>query len=97
MQMQPTFKILYFASASSFTQKHSELLPAPLPVHKLFDLLEEKYPGIKEKVLNSCAVSVGLEYVDGEVLRGEANNEERKSVMITVGEEIAIIPPVSSG
>lgn len=95
--MQPTFKILYFASASSFTGKHSELLPAPLPAYKLFDLLEEKYPGMKKKVLNSCAVSVGLEYVDEEVLRAEENNERGKSVMIAAGDEVAIIPPVSSG
>lgn len=99
--MQPTFKILYFASASAYTRKHAELLPAPLPAHKLFDLLEEKYPGIQEKVLSSCAVSVGLEYVDDEVLRrrGEkdAEGEGEAVVVIKEGEEVAIIPPVSSG
>jgi hypothetical protein len=59
-----TFQILYFASASSYTGKSSESLPAPLPLSQLFPLLEGKYPGIMQKVLQSCSVSVGLEYVD---------------------------------
>lgn len=88
---QPTFHIHYFASAASYTGKANESLPAPLPVHKLFDVLEDKYPGIKEKVLSSCAVSVGLEYVDLD------ESAEGKRVIIQAGEEVAIIPPVSSG
>ncbi|KAK2743899.1 hypothetical protein FQN57_004522 [Myotisia sp. PD_48] len=89
-----TFQILYFASASSYTQKNTETFPAPYPVHKLFDLLEEKYPGIKQKVLSSCAVSVSLEYVDIEELTG---GDETNVTMIQPGDEVAIIPPVSSG
>lgn len=96
----PTFQILYFASASSYTGKSSESLPAPLPLSGLFPLLEERYPGITEKVLSSCSVSVGLEYVDipdgaagKEVERGEGEMER----VIGEGEEVAIIPPVSSG
>ena len=52
-------------------------------------------------MLSSCAVSVGLEYVDDEVLRrrGEkdAEGEGEAVVVIKEGEEVAIIPPVSSG
>jgi molybdopterin converting factor small subunit len=95
--MSPTFQILYFASASSYTRKQTESLPAPLPVHKLFDLLEEKYPGIREKVLASCAVSVGLEYVDQDVLEGKTPDGGEDVMVIREGEEVAIIPPVSSG
>ncbi|KAK2787498.1 hypothetical protein FQN52_007216 [Onygenales sp. PD_12] len=84
-----TFQIHYFSTASSYTHKQTESLPAPCPLHKLFDLLEARYPGIKEKVLVSCAVSVGLEYVD---VDGEMGMR-----MIGAGEEVAIIPPVSSG
>lgn len=94
----PTFKILYFASASSYTGKSSESLPAPLPLSGLFPLLEERYPGITEKVLSSCSVSVGLEYVD--IPDGPAGKEEGKEGaerVIGEGEEVAIIPPVSSG
>ncbi|KAI1937722.1 hypothetical protein LOZ66_004003 [Ophidiomyces ophidiicola] len=87
---QPTFQILYFASAASFTRKASESLPAPLPVHKLFDVLEERYPGMKDKVLVSCAVSVELDYV-----QLEDNGTDGR--VIQAGEEVAIIPPVSSG
>jgi len=64
VKQNETFAIHYFATASQYTGKHSERLPAPLPLIELFDVLEAKYPGIKEKVLKSCSVSVGDEYVD---------------------------------
>jgi len=86
------FTILYFASASSYTSKDSEALAAPLHLSKLFDTLEEKYAGIKSKVLESCLVTINLEYVD---LPKGSNTENE--VIIKEGDEIAIIPPVSSG
>lgn len=86
------FTLLYFASANSYTSKSSESLPAPLPISKLFDILEEKYPGMKEKILESCLVTVNLEYVD---LPEDGSNEQ--GTMIKEGDEVAIIPPVSSG
>jgi molybdopterin synthase sulfur carrier subunit len=89
-QNQAHFTILYFASASSFTHKRSETLPAPLNVGKLFDVLEERYEGFKEKVLTSCLCTVNMEYVDLEAT-GEGE------VLIRAGDEVAIIPPVSSG
>ena len=52
-----------------------------------FNELEKKYPGIKEKVLDSCAVTVNLEYVD----------LEENTAVIKDGDEVGIIPPVSSG
>ncbi|KAJ0371442.1 hypothetical protein COL154_000958 [Colletotrichum chrysophilum] len=57
------FNVLFFASAGSFTSKQSEAFPAPLPLKKLFDMLEERYNGIKDKVLESCLVTVNLEVV----------------------------------
>lgn len=94
-----TFQILYFASASSYTGKSSESLPAPLPLSGLFPLLEERYPGITEKVLSSCSVSVGLEYVDIPSAQGEGKEVEEGGGQRVIGdgEEVAIIPPVSSG
>lgn len=86
------FTILYFASASSFTSKDAEQLPAPLPLSNLFDKLEGQYAGIKEKVLQSCFVTINLEYVDI-VDQGS----EDSGLMIKEGDEVAIIPPVSSG
>ncbi len=86
------FLTLYFASASSYTSKDSEYLPAPLPLSKLFETLEEKYSGIKAKVLDSCLVTVNLDYVD---ITDEAGNETK--AIIQEGDEVAIIPPVSSG
>lgn len=81
------FNLLYFAAASSYTKKQSEQLPAPLRISDLFAELEKKYPGIKEKVLDSCAVTVNLEYID----------LEENTTVIKDGDEVGIIPPVSSG
>jgi len=104
---QPTFTILYFAGASTYTALSSERLPAPLPLSKLFPTLESRYPGITSKVLSSCAVSVNLEYVDmdevdgeiqeqlGEGAAGEGNSTT--DIIIQPGDEVGIIPPVSSG
>jgi molybdopterin converting factor small subunit len=86
------FTILYFASAGSYTTKDSEHLPAPLPLAKLFETLEEKYSGMKAKVLESCLVTVNLEYVD---IPEDPANEN--GLVIKEGDEVAIIPPVSSG
>jgi molybdopterin converting factor small subunit len=87
------FTILYFASASSYTSKDSEFLPGPLQISKLFDMLEARYGGMRLKVLESCLVTVNLEYVDisDEGIPGESE------MMINEGDEVAIIPPVSSG
>ncbi|KAJ5096388.1 Molybdopterin synthase sulfur carrier subunit [Penicillium alfredii] len=89
-QQSGTFTIHYFASAAQYTTKDSERLPAPLPLARLFALLESRYPGIQEKVLCSCGVSVEGEYVDV----GDDADARRE---IHVGEEVAVIPPVSSG
>lgn len=86
------FSILYFASAGTYTRKTEELLRAPIEVTKLFDLLEERYKGIKDKILSSCLITVNMEYVD---IEGDAHEEEK--VVIKEGDEVAIIPPVSSG
>ncbi|KAF2198843.1 Molybdopterin synthase sulfur carrier subunit [Delitschia confertaspora ATCC 74209] len=86
------FTVLYFAAASSYTAKSCEHLPAPVPALELFAQLEKKYPGIGQKVLSSCAVTVNLEYID---LDGE--DAQHKDLVISEGDEVAIIPPVSSG
>ncbi|KAI7365065.1 hypothetical protein KC354_g5191 [Hortaea werneckii] len=90
---QGQFTLLYFASATSYTRKQHDFLPAPLPILKLHDKLEKLYPGIVEKVLRSCAITVNLDYVD---LEEEASKGE-KGLVIQPGDEVAIIPPVSSG
>jgi molybdopterin synthase sulfur carrier subunit len=83
-----TFKILYFASAWSFTGKEGEDLPAPLEVGRLYAFLESKYQGFRERVLRTCKVSVNWEYVD---LEQDANQ------VIEAGDEVGILPPVSGG
>lgn len=57
-------------------------------IGKLYDVLDEKYPGIKRMVLDTCMVTVNLEYID---LEDEPERELKE------GDEVAIIPPVSSG
>lgn len=83
-----SFVLLYFASASSFTGKSSDSLPAPTKASQLFKTLEKKYPGIRRKVLDSSALTINLEYVD---------LDENPEQLIKAGDEVAIIPPVSSG
>ncbi|KAI3320043.1 hypothetical protein HD806DRAFT_245163 [Xylariaceae sp. AK1471] len=85
------FNVLYFASANSFTSREYDTLPAPLSTSKFFDALEEKYSGIKDKILSSCLVTVNLNYVD------VPNSDSEDALVIQEGDEVAIIPPVSSG
>lgn len=82
------FTLLYFASASSYTKKTSEFLQAPLSCSMLFDQLEQMYPGMKDRVLTSCALTVNLVYVD---------LDDSEQQLIHAGDEVGIIPPVSSG
>jgi molybdopterin converting factor small subunit len=86
------FLLLYFASAASYTAKDFETFDAPLPLSSLFDHLEKQYTGIKQKVLDSCLVTINLEYVD--IPNSEKGDSE---LVIKAGDEVAIIPPVSSG
>ena len=85
------FNVLYFASASSFTGKDYEAFPATFHLKQLLLELESRYPGIRSKILESCLVTVNLEYVD---VSGE---DESQDVVIKEADEVAIIPPVSSG
>lgn len=82
------FSILYFASAASFTNKSSDHFAAPLKLSTLFVQLENMYPDINTKILHSCALTVNLEYID---MDADAD------MLINEGDEVAIIPPVSSG
>ena len=82
------FTVLYFAAVSDRTGRDSERLPAPLPLAELFPALEWRYPGITEGLLASCLVTVNLEYVDVAAEGG---------MVIREGDEVAVIPPVSSG
>ncbi|KAG9631955.1 hypothetical protein KCU64_g16447, partial [Aureobasidium melanogenum] len=82
------FSVLYFASAASFTNKSSDDLVAPTKLSTLFDQLEDMYPAIEQRILHSCALTVNLEYVD---IQADAD------MLINEGDEVAIIPPVSSG
>lgn len=88
------FNILYFASAGSYTSKNVEALPAPLPLSKLFATLEERYQGIRASVLDHSLVTINLTYVD--VPDDDAAGGPEDPV-IQEGDEVAIIPPVSSG
>jgi len=87
------FTLLYFAAATSFTRKQYDFFSAPLPLAELYGVLEKQYPGMKEKVLSSCAVTVNLDYVDVE----EETGKGEKGLVIQAADEVAIIPPVSSG
>ncbi|KAJ6788426.1 hypothetical protein PWT90_07350 [Aphanocladium album] len=85
--------VLYFAGASSYTGKESETFPAPAPLAQLFADMEARYPGIRARVLDSCLVTVNLDYVDVP----KTNGDDGEGVVIKAADEVAIIPPVSSG
>jgi len=86
-----TFTLLLFASASSYTGLESIDFPAPMPLSQLFHTLENKFPGMTNKILKSCAVCVNLEYVDTTTGNGQ------EETILKAGDEVGIIPPVSSG
>ncbi|EKG12970.1 ThiamineS [Macrophomina phaseolina MS6] len=86
------FKLLYFAAAASYTKKDAETFAAPLRASELFDLLEKAYPGMRAHVLDSCAVTVNLQYVDL-----DDDDDRGAGLSIKEGDEVALIPPVSSG
>jgi molybdopterin synthase sulfur carrier subunit len=65
-----------------------------MKVTALFAAIENRYPGIKAKVLDTAAVTVNLDYVD---LEEESSKEREHVLAIKDGDEVAIIPPVSSG
>ncbi|KAK7738490.1 hypothetical protein SLS53_006009 [Cytospora paraplurivora] len=88
------FNVLYFASASTYTGTEFEALPAPVPLRQLFSTLEERYSGIRTQVLKSCLVTINLDYVDVPEDNDEGGAGE---TVINEGDEVAIIPPVSSG
>ncbi|KAI1852350.1 hypothetical protein JX266_002528 [Neoarthrinium moseri] len=84
------FTVLYFASAGSYTAREHDYFTAPLPISKLFGTLEEKHSGIQAKILDSCLVTVNLEYVDI-----PEKDDDPEQVVIKEGDEVAIIPPVN--
>lgn len=89
-----TFTLLLFASAGTYAGQDSITLPAPMPLSRLFSTLESKFTGITAKVLESSAVTVNLDYVDMPTGGAEGENQ---GLVIKQGDEVAIIPPVSSG
>ncbi|KIV95919.1 hypothetical protein PV10_03516 [Exophiala mesophila] len=101
--------ILLFASAASYCNDIDTLkAPTPTTLGDILTMLERQYPGITEKVLRSSAFTVNLEYVDVEF--GDEKNEvddkknmtasphlEGWDIPINPGDEVGVIPPVSSG
>lgn len=83
--------VLYFAGVTTFSMRDYESFPAPLPLGKLCELLERNYPGINEGILSSCLVTVNMDYVD------MSTTGEGPNLILEEGDEVAFIPPVSSG
>ena len=70
------FALLYFASATSFTRKQHDFLPAPMPLAQLYEAVENKYPG-------DYGEGAQLECADGQPGlrgRGGGNGEGRGGV-----------------
>ena len=89
------FRVLYFASAFTMTEREWDDFPAPMSLDDLFKSLEKLYPGIYDRILLTSAVTRNLEYVDTQQNEDVRNSGER--TLLNQGDEVAIIPPVSSG
>lgn len=87
-----TFTVLYFASASSFTGKDVDSFPAPVALADLFSLLESRYPGIRAWAQKYCMLTVNLDYIDV-----PKDGSADSGLVLKAGDELALIPPVSSG
>lgn len=87
------FTVLYFAAAASYTSRQHDFFSAPIQSDKLFEVLEERYANITARVLSSCAITVNFDYISV----GDGSAEENSGMEIQAGDEVAIIPPVSSG
>ncbi|EXJ83639.1 hypothetical protein A1O1_07263 [Capronia coronata CBS 617.96] len=97
-----TFTLLLFASASTYTGAETLTLPAPSSLRQIFTTLERMYPGFVDKVLKSAAVTVNLEYLDIELdgldpASTDPGSTTGLDMLIKPGDEVGIIPPVSSG
>lgn len=89
------FRVLYFASAFTMTEREWDDFPAPMSLDDLFRSLEKLYPGIHDRILLTSAVTKNLEYVETQQDEGALSSGGR--TLFNQGDEVAIIPPVSSG
>jgi molybdopterin converting factor small subunit len=80
------FTVLYFGPLKSLTGKSSETIGSDITITQLLSHLATAYEDVQ--LIKSCAVSVNLEYVD---------SEEYDQTTLKNGDEVALIPPVSSG
>lgn len=83
------------APVNTSTTKGSPRKPSGLSVAELFAWISLTYGESAAGLLASCAVSINMEYLEDE----EAGNagEPSRAEVIHVGDEVALIPPVSSG
>lgn len=104
------FTLLLFASAASYTDTESLSLPAPTTLGDIFQTLEARFPGFLPKILSGAAVTLNLEYVDVSFPDPQSESEldamawskwkttlEGWSTPVKAGDEVGVIPPVSSG
>lgn len=77
----------------SFTKQQCHLFEAPICSATLFQALEEAYPNITQRILNSSAITVNLDYMEFE----QGSGKDFNCFEIQAGDEVAVIPPVSSG
>ncbi len=80
------FTVLFFAAARDIAGPEMKIDDS-IPLGNLPPLLIQMHPAL-ETILTSCAVCVNLEYYD---------ITEDATFVIKKGDEVGIIPPVSSG
>lgn len=89
MKSSTTFTVLFFGPMAELTGVRTEEIDAVVinTVDALLKYLKKKYAAADnlDALLSACAVAVNMEYAYD------------RNAVIVAGDEIAIIPPVSSG
>lgn len=79
----------YYGPSTSFTLgAKSETVDNVQCLDDLFQHWDRNFKGLSEYVRQSCGLTVNLEYIDIEL---------KDQIILDKNDEVAIIPPVSSG
>ncbi|CDK28968.1 unnamed protein product [Kuraishia capsulata CBS 1993] len=99
---------LFFGPAKDFTQGEEETTlefqETSVSLDNVLVALSHKYgEKFAEYIYNSCGIAVNLEYVSLQIDQEKSTfleilqNESLKQITLVEGDELTVIPPVSSG
>lgn len=95
------FSLLYFGPLADLAGQQKEVVEITttmaasnegLTISELYKYVGSRHGDSAAILLDSCAVAVNMEYLEEDTETGSSN-----AIVIRPGDEVAIIPPVSSG